>query len=78
MMKQGSYPHFIAKVIGVEYDKLFVFDYATNQAIIVHTKDAYQFLCGDCLWIEYSGAMTKSIPPQITAINIQKYCPCKC
>lgn len=59
-----------ATVLRVSCNNLYVFDHAMSQAVIVHTPDACRFRAGDFVCIHYSGAMTMSIPPQITAINI--------
>lgn len=54
--------------------RLCVCDHCTGQEIIVHTPCACHFRRGDCVCIKFSGAMTMSIPPQITAICIEKVC----
>ena len=59
-----------ATVRRVERNNLYVFDHAMSQIVVVHTPDAYSFRVGNFVCIEYSGAMTRSIPPQITATNI--------
>ena len=50
--------------------RLLVCDCATDQEVVVHTDQACCFFPGDLVWIEYSGAMTMSIPPQISAERI--------
>lgn len=59
-----------ATVLRVQCDKLLVFDHAMSQNVLVHTADACRFRVGEHVCIHYSGAMTMSIPPQITATNI--------
>lgn len=59
-----------ATVLRVQCDNLLVFDRAMSQTVLVHTADACHFRVGDYVCIRYSGAMTMSIPPQITATNI--------
>lgn len=59
-----------ATVRRVERNNLYVFDHAMSQIVVVHTLEAYRFRVGDFICIQYSGAMTRSIPPQITATNI--------
>jgi len=59
-----------AAVLCVECCQLLVCDCDTRQNVIVHTPAARCFCPGDCICIEYSGAMTMSIPPQITATCI--------
>lgn len=59
-----------ASVLDVQWGRLLVLDLATRQRVIVNTPDARFFRPGDLVRIWYSGAMTMSIPPQITALNI--------
>lgn len=63
----------IAKVLCVECCKLLVCDCCTHQEVIVHADNACCFACGDCVCICYSGAMTMSMPPQITAVWVKKH-----
>lgn len=60
----------IATVQEVQQDKLLVRDRRIAQDVIVRTPLACRFRTGDIVRILYSGAMTRSIPPQITAIRI--------
>lgn len=46
----------------------------SNQSVIVHTDLASCFCTGDRLCIEYSGAMTMSLPPQMSATRITRIC----
>lgn len=50
---------------------LLVCDHSTDQVVLVHTRNACHFSCGDCVCIYFNGAMTASIPPQITACCIR-------
>lgn len=59
-----------ATILRVQPDTLLVLQHATFQRMLVHTPEACHFRVGDVVCIQYSGAMTFSIPPQITAINI--------
>lgn len=59
-----------ALVLGVQRDRLLVLDFATRQRVIVNTPRALRFREGDIVHIRYNGVMTRSIPPQIYAINI--------
>lgn len=59
-----------AIVIEVQWGRLLVLDLDTRQQVIVITQDANQFRPGDFIRIWYSGAMTRSIPPQIYALRI--------
>ena len=59
-----------ATVRRVECNNLLVFDHEMSQTVVVHTADACRFRVGDFVCIQYSGAMTMSIPPQITATDI--------
>ena len=61
-----------ANVLRVERCQLLVCDCGTRQEVIVHTPAAQCFRLGDCVCIEFSGAMTMSIPPQITATCITR------
>lgn len=54
---------------------LLVCDLNTSQQVLVHTSDACRFRVGEKVCIEHSGAMTMSIPPQVSAIRIQRR-PC--
>ena len=61
-----------AVVIEVQWERLLVLDLDTRQRVIVHTPVAHLFQPGDHIGIWYSGVMTGSIPPQITAQNITR------
>ncbi len=65
-------------VQSVQKCSLTVCDSDTCQQVVVNTDDACCFCPGDkaCIW--YSGAMTSSIPPQITADCIQRIAICRC
>jgi len=65
-----------ATVLVVRKDRLFVRDHSTSQEVLVHTSDGCGFQPGDHICIQYSGAMTKSIPPQISAVRITKKRAC--
>lgn len=58
-----------ATVLQVNPDSLFVVD-STGQEILVYTQNAQQFIPGDFVRIIYNGAMTMSLPPQISAIFV--------
>ena len=58
-----------ATVLEVNPDSLFVRD-TTGQEILVYTRNAQQFTPGDFVRIIYNGAMTLSLPPQISAIFV--------
>lgn len=49
---------------------LLVCDCSPCREVLVHTNQACRFAPGDLVCIHYSGAMTMSIPPQITAQHI--------
>ena len=51
---------------------LIVCDCETDHEVHVHTDKARCFCPCDHVCIEYTGAMTMSIPPQITACRIVK------
>lgn len=55
---------------------LLVCDLCTSQEVLVHTPQACCFRVGEKVCIEYSGAMTRSIPPQIGADSICRLACC--
>lgn len=55
---------------------LLVSDLCQDQEVFVHTDEACRFQVGDLVRIEYNGAMTRSLPPQITADSICKRGTC--
>lgn len=67
-----------ATVLRVQDCDLLVCDHCASQEVVVHTPDANCFCVGDRVCIEYNGAMTLSLPPQITAICIRKLPCCGC
>ena len=58
-----------ATVLEVNPDSLFVRD-NSGQEILVDAQNAQQFAPGDYVRIIYNGAMTLSLPPQISAIFV--------
>ena len=52
---------FQAEVLEVRNCQLLVCDCRTRQTVLVHK-------------IEYSGAMTMSLPPQVSALRISRVC----
>ena len=65
---------FQAEVLEVRNCQLLVCDCRTRQTILVHTQRACCFSRGDCVEIEYSGAMTMRLPPQVSALCISRVC----
>ncbi len=61
-----------ATVLEVQNRTLLVYDHNTAQEVLVHTPDYCRYGTGDRVCIQYSGVMTLSIPPQITAIHIKR------
>ena len=59
-----------ARVLEVNNGSLLVCDCNTSQRVLVFTTQACCFCVGDRICIEFNGVMTRSIPPQITAICI--------
>ena len=59
-----------ALVIGVQWDRLLVWDFASRQQVVVITPNARWFRQGNVVSIRYNGVMTNSIPPQIYAWSI--------
>ena len=56
-----------ARVLRANCCELLVCDLRSCQEVLVHTGSACCFRPGQCVCITYSGAMTMSIPPQISA-----------
>ena len=65
---------FTAVVLEVRCCQLLVCDCCTRQQVLVNTDQACCFSRGDCVQIEHSGAMTASLPPQVSAIRITRIC----
>lgn len=61
-----------ATVLEVQQGSLLVCDCCTHQQVQVNTDQACCFSVGDYLCIHYNGAMTMSIPPQISAQCISR------
>lgn len=64
-----------ATVVQVNPGNLFVNDSETGDDVMVHFQTAGQFSVGDNIKITYNGKITRSIPPQISAITIQRLRP---
>ena len=54
--------------------RLLVRDCRTCQEVLVNTDQAADFSEGDQVGIRYSGAMTMSLPPQVSALCISRVC----
>ena len=65
-----------ARVLQVRDCDLLVCDDCNRQEVLVHTADACRFRVGDPICIRYSGIMTMSLPPQISATDISRGCCC--
>ena len=61
-----------ATVLNAENCELLVCDQSNCQEVVVHSPIACCFAKGDRVCIHYDGAMTASIPPQISASCICK------
>ena len=61
-----------AQILEIDDDRLLVRDNITRQEVAVNTRCNCNFRVGDRIIILYNGAMTMSIPPQISAIRIRK------
>lgn len=61
-----------AVILEISDNRLLVRNSQTEQQIIVNTRCRCNYRVGDRVIIIYSGAMTMSIPPQISAIRIRK------
>lgn len=62
----------IAVVTKVNPESLLVRNVANNEEVHVNLRNPSQFSVGDRVRIIFSGQMTRSIPPQITATSIQR------
>lgn len=65
---------FQAEVLEVRNCQLLVCDCCTRQTVLVHTQQACCFSRGDRVEIKHSGAMTMSLPPQVSALRISRVC----
>jgi len=60
-----------AVILDISPQTLTVRNLANNETVIVNFRNTRRFTIGDRIRITYSGIATMSIPPQITASNIQ-------
>lgn len=67
-----------ATVLSAQNCRMSVCDQSTSQEVVVHSPCACHFRAGDQVRITYNGAMTMSIPPQITADCITRISPSTC
>lgn len=65
-----------ATVLAVCRSSLLVRDHTSSQDVVVRTSQTRCFSPGDRVQIWFSGMMTRSIPPQITAIRIRRSSSC--
>lgn len=65
-----------ARVLQVRDCDLLVCYCCNQQEVLVHTPDACRFQVGDQICIRYSGIITMSLPPQISATDISRGCCC--
>lgn len=65
-----------ARVLQIRGNDLLVCDCRTKQEVLVHTDDTCRFYVGETVCITYSGIMTMSIPPQISAKDISQSSCC--
>ena len=63
-----------ATVLAVLDGALLMRDCCTCQHVLVHTHWTRCFRPGDRARIRYSGASTRSLPPQVTATEICRIC----
>lgn len=68
----------MATVLSTQRDNLLVFDFSNRQQVQVNTNIAFRFCPGDLVRIRYNGAMTMSIPPQISTTSIVRISPSRC
>ena len=67
-----------ATVLSMRRGSLLVFDFSNRQQVQVNTNDTFRFCLGDLVRIRYNGAMTMSIPPQISATSIVRISSPRC
>lgn len=65
-----------ARILRVNRDSLLVRDCRTGQQVQVDTTRARRFRPGQRVIILYSGAMTRSVPPRITAADVMPRARC--
>lgn len=65
----------IATVLQVNRQGLLVRDDETGQEVQVNMRNGNRFSVGDRVRIAFSGQMTSSIPPQISATSVQRLRP---
>lgn len=65
-----------ACILEVRCCQLLVCDLCTEQEVLVNTRHACCFCPGERVMIRYRGAMTLSMPPQISADRICRICQC--
>ena len=63
-----------ARVMRAERCCLWVCDLENEQILLVHCHNACCFAAGDHVCVQYNGVMTRSVPPQITAIDVTCMC----
>lgn len=66
----------LATVREVNRSNLLVRSVANGQDIVVITNNARCFSVGDRVGIWYNGIMTRSMPPQISALRIRRLFSC--
>ena len=67
-----------ATVLSIQRGSMLVFDFFNRQQVQVNTNNTFRFCPGDLVRIRYNGAMTMSIPPQISAISIVRISSSRC
>ena len=67
-----------ARILRVCPCELLVCDLCGCQEVLVHTDQACCFRVGQCVCITYNGAMTMSLPPQISADCVTLLNGCCC
>ena len=59
-------------ILEINEKQILIRDEATNQEVVVHTSCVCNLAVGDRVHVLYSGRMTMSIPPQISAMPITR------
>ncbi len=74
-MEQGSVM-MQARILRVRRDDLLVRDCRTGQEVRVDLPRPGRFRPGESVIVQYSGAMTRSVPPRISAWSVMRNVRC--
>ncbi len=66
----------VGRVLHVRRDHLLVRDCRTGQEVRVDLPRPGRFRPGESVIVQYSGAMTRSVPPRISAWSVMRNVRC--